>query len=179
MLVEPSYKLQSPPPLFHSTTSPGSLPPLANSATYEREANRTVDHISIEEFETAFANAIAEAEAKKRGPNQPFSDEDFDVFARLLRQVDKQAWAERPRTYLVLRMIGETALMNDFVFEGCKDIHFPYSENRLPTALASSNSKQSFLSMQYLVLSQKSADLVQGGPHRHLGKLFDLGEAFL
>lgn len=171
MAVEPTYKAEPPPPLVHSITSPGSPPQLVNSGTKA--------HISPEEFDAAFTNAIADAEARKRGPSKPFGDEDFDVFARLLRQVEKQAWAERPRTYLVLRMIGETRLMDDFVLEGCKDIHLPYSESRLPNALANSNFKQSFLDMQYLVLSPKSADLVQGGPHRHLGMSFQLGDEFL
>ena len=168
-MVEPTgaHNYSSPPKLVHSSTSPAIPPQLFKSATHDGEASQS---ISTEEFERAMTNAIADAEGRKSRPNKPFADEDFDIFATLLRQVGKQAWSERPRTYLLLRMIGENRLMDDFVFEGCKDIHFPYSENRLPNALITSSSRQSFLDMQYLVLSPKSADLVLGGAHRHLGK---------
>lgn len=165
-------KPNPPWPLLHSTTSPAPLPQLSSSTvrTGDDHSQSNV-HISSEEFETAMTNAIRNAEARKRASHKPFGDEDFDAFATLLKQVGKQAWSERPRTYLVLRLIGENRLMDEFVLEGCKDIHFPYIERRLPNALANSTSKQSFLDMQYLVLSPKSADLVQGGPHRHLGML--------
>lgn len=129
--------------------------------------------ITSEEFETAISNAITNAEERKGNPSKPFRDEDFDAFATLLKQAGKQSWSERPRTYLVLRIISEIRSMDDFVMEGCKDIHLPYAANRLPNALSPS-ARQSFLDNQFLVLSPKSADLVQGGPHRHLGMFLPL-----
>ena len=62
--------------------------------------------------------------------------------------------------------------MSEFLIEGCKDIHIPYSGEGLPKCFhkKSIHLKESFLDKQSLVMSDRNADLVRGGPHRHFSK---------
>jgi hypothetical protein len=56
--------------------------------------------------------------------------------------------------------------------EQLNDIHFPYTEATLPKCcLSSPGARHSFIQKQSLVFSPRPADLVLGGPHRHLGLL--------
>ena len=128
--------------------------------------------ITSEEFEEKISSAISSAEKRKKEPKEPFSDSDFDVFASLLTQVGKPRWSERPRTYLVLRLIGHVRAMEGFILEGLNDIEFPYaSESQLPSCLRGPRARQDFLQQQPLVLAPKAADLVGSGRHRHIGIL--------
>lgn len=123
--------------------------------------------MSPEDFEKVLSSTIADAIREKSDPGKPFKEEEFIKIGKLLGQVGKLRWAERPRTYFVLRMIDEVQAMDGFVLEGLKDIHFPYNEKLLPTCLASPSSRHAFISKQSLVMSSRAADLVRGGPHRH------------
>ena len=101
-----------------------------------------------------------------------FTDSDFDKIGRLLTQVGKPQWSNRPRTYAVLRMIDQIDLFDAFILEGLKDIAFPYTNDRLPNSL-NPTVKAKFLQAQNLVLT-KASDLEKSdGRHRHLGLCFD------
>ncbi|KAL8690966.1 MAG: hypothetical protein Q9218_003704 [Villophora microphyllina] len=128
--------------------------------------------ISFEDFEIAMSSSIAAAEREKKDPTKPFKEEDFIYVRSLLCQVGKGRWSERPRTYLVLRLIDEMQAMDGFVLEGLKDIHFPYTEERLPKCLLSPSSRYAFINKQSLVTSSRAADLVCQGPHRHLSMIY-------
>lgn len=127
--------------------------------------------LSADEFEVVMANLITTAEANKRR-DRPFTDADFDNIARLLSRVGKPSWGQIPRTYLVLRLIDETSLMDDFVLNGVKDINFPYSLDKLPEFVIGRGPgvAQNFVAKQALVLSPKTKDLTRGGKHRHIGR---------
>lgn len=161
------------------TTSP-PRPNAPHGSTYSlrsdflhREDSQDDTRITSEDFERAMADSISTAEEKKKGFDKPFSDDDFDDFSRLLRQVGKKAWSERPRTYIVLRMIGEVQAMDSFIIEGCKDVNFPYDgEGSIPSCLKGVSARQKFLQKQNLVLSPRTVDLVTGGAHRHLSRWF-------
>lgn len=127
--------------------------------------------ISSQEFDVAFESVLVSAQERRIGADKPFSDDVISRIGDLLRSAGKPTWSERPRTYIVLRMIDEVKAMNDFIFEGYKDIHLPYTEHTLPSSLRSPSSRYNFLREQRHVLSPRSADLVQGGRHHHLGKL--------
>ena len=127
--------------------------------------------MSPEDFENALSSTITDAVREKSGPEKSFKEEVFIKIGRLLGQVGKLRWAERPGTYFVLRMIDEVQAMDGFVLEGLKDIHFPYTEKLLPTCLASPSSRHAFLSKQSLVMSSRAVDLIRGGPHRHFSGL--------
>jgi hypothetical protein len=121
------------------------------------------------------AVTIQEAEARTTTPGKPYAEEDFTEISRLLSLVGKPQWSERPRTYLVLRSIGEVQAMGSFILEQLNDIHFPYTEATLPKCcLSSPGARHSFIQKQSLVFSPRPADLVLGGPHRHLGKSADI-----
>ena len=113
---------------------------------------------------------IATAEALSKTPEKLYSEENIAEIGRLLTLVGKPTWSERPRTYLVLRSIREVQAMGSFIVEQLSDINFPYTEANLPkSCISSPGSRHSFLQNQSRVFSQRPADLVLGGPHRHLG----------
>ncbi|KAK5117821.1 hypothetical protein LTR85_008796 [Meristemomyces frigidus] len=134
---------------------------------HEQDAARPLGY---EEFEGIMSALVSKAEATKATPDKPYSDNDFDEICKLLLRVGKPVWSQRPRTYLILRMIDEVDAMGGFVVDGRKDVHLPYSESNLPDCLTSVSARQSFLQKQKLVLSQKHLDIIKGGPHRHFGE---------
>lgn len=140
-----------------------------------RSARETLDSkspITSVDFDDSITSTIAAAEQEKRDSSKPFKENLFSVIRDLLNRVGKHRWSERPRTYLVLRMIDQIQAMDGFVLEGLRDIHIPYTEERLPGCLASPSSRYAFLENQSLVMSSRAADLVCRGPHRHLSKFW-------
>ena len=95
----------------------------------------------------------------------------FDKVSYLLETIQKPAWSLRPRIYLVLHIIGHVDLMDNFVDEGILDIHFPFTEERLPAALDDSTSRHKFIETQSVVLTMATNDLasLEGGRHRNFG----------
>ena len=57
--------------------------------------------------------------------------------------------------------------MDDFARGGCKDIHFPYSEDGLPDFLMDRNSRQMFLEKQAIALSGKLTEFGEGRSHQY------------
>ena len=68
--------------------------------------------ISAHEFEDASTRLLATAAAEFMGTKKPFSDDVIAQLATLLNAVGKNTWSERPRTYLVLRLISEIKSMD-------------------------------------------------------------------
>ena len=126
--------------------------------------------LSFKDFEQLMSSTITHAEVRKRNPTKPFKEEDFINIRSLLDQVGKTRWSERPRTYLILRLIDEVQAMDGFVLEGLKDVQIPYTEERLPKCLSSPGSRHAFIQTQSLVMSTRGSDLVSGGRHRHFSK---------
>ncbi len=75
----------------------------------------------------------------------------LDKVSYLLETIQKPAWSLRPRIYLVLHIIGLVDLMDNFVDEGILDIHFPFTEARLPAALDDFTSRHKFIETQSVV----------------------------
>jgi hypothetical protein len=126
--------------------------------------------LSAEKFEEELSLMLKIASSQRMGIDKPFSDDVILRIGDMLCSMGKQAWGERPRTYLVLRLINEVRAMETFVFEGFKDIDFPFTEKTIPECIRSTSSRHNFLQKQRYVLSSRSVDLVQGGRHHHLGK---------
>ncbi|KAI9767148.1 MAG: hypothetical protein M1839_004621 [Geoglossum umbratile] len=119
--------------------------------------------LAIADFERAMEELFLPAKTERFR----FADSHFDTISRLLSQVGKPQWSQRPRTYAVLRMIGRVDLFDAFVLDGLKDITFPYADSRLPASL-SPTAKAQFLQAQKMVLT-KASDLEKSdGRHRHL-----------
>ena len=125
--------------------------------------------VSAQEFEERLSILLASASAKQMGTGKPFSDDFIGTIADLLTAVGKHNWSSRPRSYMVLRLINEVKAMDDLVFNGFKDIDFPYTESTVPECIRGLGAHRDFLHAQRYVLSERSADLVRGVRHRHLG----------
>jgi hypothetical protein len=157
--------LQSPQPSTSSSDNDGSVP----TSTLNHEKVLNLDQLSAETFKTRIDTILEDAAAVKMGTSKPFSDEIMDTLAGLLYAVGKHAWSERPRTYLVLRLIDEVKAMDNFVLGGLKDIDFPYSDATIPACIKGPMARHGFMQKQRYVLSERSSDLVKEGRHRHLG----------
>jgi hypothetical protein len=149
-----------------ASTPPTSPQPTMQSLEFTPSTNV---FISAKEFEERLSSLLNSANSKRMGINKPFSDDFIVCIADILVAVGKHTWSERPRTYLVLRLINEVKVMDDFVLEGFKDIDFPYTDSTLPSCIITTGARHEFLQKQRFVLSARSADLVQGGRHHHLG----------
>lgn len=101
--------------------------------------------LSVEEFETRIDALLSSADADQMGKTKPFSEDVISHLSTMLNAVGKTSWGDRPRTYLVLRLLGEVKVMESFIFEGYKDIDFPYTEATLPSVLDSASSRRQFL----------------------------------
>jgi hypothetical protein len=127
--------------------------------------------LSSQDFEIRLSSLLSSAFDQHMGTKKPFSEDVIVCIADLLAAVGKHQWSERPRTYLVLRIINEVKAMDDIVLDGFKDIDFPYTELTVPRCIKDIGAQRNFLQTQRYVLSERSADLVRGGRHRHLGMI--------
>ncbi|KAI9715496.1 MAG: hypothetical protein M1812_005972 [Candelaria pacifica] len=102
-----------------------------------------------------------------------FPESDIQEISSLLYLLKRESWSRVPRTYIVLRIIGQLHRLDDFVGKGVSDMWFPYSMRNLPDVLTPS-AKADFLEVQAIVLT-KAFDLERGeqGKHGH----FVQGEA--
>ena len=136
----------------------------------ERRADNQNDTqpLNADEFETAISHITQQRQANA---NDPFSDDEIEEVSNLLRRVGRERWAQAPRTYLVLRAIDQVGAMSEFLLEGRKDAHFPYTDRSLPECL-DKKARRTFMQKQNLVFSKQQVDIVKGGPHLHLGQFF-------
>ena len=94
------------------------------------------------------------------GKELHLSDGDFLRIEELLLQGNQEEWSSRPRIYALLRLIGATDLMDDFVKHECLDIALPYTRGKLPPSL-SSDQHDRFLANQRAVMTK--AARLEGG----------------
>lgn len=74
-------------------------------------------------------------------------------------------WGKRPRTLVVLHIIGCPEAIDGFVTAGFSDVALPYSEENLPRILKGPK-RAEFIAHQHRVLSEEAHDLERpGGPH--------------
>lgn len=135
------------------------------STHYQDDVQDNERALSADEFDTAVAQITQQQQASN---GEPFSDDEVDEVSSLLRRVGKEKWAAAPRTYLVLRTIDQIGAMSDFLLEGRKDAHFPYTDRSLPECL-DKKARRTFMQNQNLVFSQQHVDIVKGGSHLYLG----------
>jgi hypothetical protein len=90
-----------------------------------------------------------------------------DISKAIEVEIQKQEWANRPRTYLILWQIKRLDAMNTFIAQGLNDTSFPYSgRNALPDTLTYFEASD-FLKWQELVYSD-ILHLEKGTTHCHL-----------
>lgn len=96
-------------------------------------------------------------------PRRPFQDSEIDQISILLERSGHLAHT-CPRTYIVLRSIGQLDLLENLLNAGFSDQEFPVEARGLPSFLAP-RIRTAIVEEQYLVLT-KSLDL-ENGRHRH------------
>lgn len=170
-LNSPMSPLASP----QSTSSPivemSSDPMASSQVSAETTLIKQEDTVmSFEDFENTLQNLLAKAASEGMGLDKRYSEDVVSRVSELLSKVGKGTWSDRPRTFIVLRLINEVKVMDSFVSEGFKDVDFPYTDSTLPRSIKSTTSRHDFVQKQRYVLNTKLADLVQGGRHHLLGK---------
>jgi hypothetical protein len=99
----------------------------------------------------------------------PFSEPDLFKLSQLLRDSGKVKWAERPRIYAILHLIGQSEAIEDFVAENIFDISLPFkSESRLPFALKAPTVRKNFIEYQRRLLTAAADIETKRGTHQSL-----------
>jgi hypothetical protein len=81
--------------------------------------------ISAQDFEDQLSVLLASAASEQMETGKPISDDLISQVANKLDAVGKKTWSERPRTYLVLRLVDHVRVMETFIFQGFKTSIFP------------------------------------------------------
>jgi tRNA A-37 threonylcarbamoyl transferase component Bud32/predicted RNA-binding Zn ribbon-like protein len=104
---------------------------------------------------------------------QSFTDAQIQKIAKLLKLSQPQ-WSKHPRTYMVLRMIGQLEVIDRLISYGFSDYLFPLTKATVPRCLEP-NVRVALLQAQRLVLNN-STSLEKGkdGAHCHFGNEDDL-----
>ena len=102
-------------------------------------------------------------------PRTAYSDAQIHEISRCLRFLDQHKWSDAPRLYIVLRTIGQLAVLDVLLDEGFHDLMFPFTPASVPKLL-SPDLRALFLDAQQLVLT-RAVDLETGSKrHTHFGK---------
>jgi hypothetical protein len=98
-----------------------------------------------------------------------FSETDLLKLSQLLRDSGKVKWAERPRIYAILHLIGQPEAIEDFVAENIFDISLPFKlESRLPFALKAPTARKNFIEYQRHLLTAAADIEKKPGTHQSL-----------
>ena len=112
---------------------------------------------------------ILSASTTADDPNHTsISETDLLKLSQFLRASEKPKWAERPRIYAILHLIGEPEVIEDFVKENIFDISLPFRENCLPFALKSPSARKAFIQLQNRVLTSAADIEKKPGTHQSL-----------
>jgi hypothetical protein len=95
---------------------------------------------------------------------RPYTDSEIREISNLLRSVNPR-WSKVPRTYVVLRLIGQLNILEDLINIGFSDYWFPVVKQNLPEALRYTV-QAAFFNTQDLVLT-KSMDVEKGENGQH------------
>lgn len=98
-------------------------------------------------------------------PPRVFTDLEIQEIQTLLK-VKSETWSQVPRTYIVLRIINELALLDKFIAHGFTDYNFPVSALHLPAFLRP-HVRSKFTKAQSAVLT-KTVDLEKGREGQHV-----------
>jgi hypothetical protein len=97
-------------------------------------------------------------------------DAEFVRVADWCKLYGKHEWGLRPRTFIVLHMIGcPLETVDEFVKEGYSDIALPYTAANLPKAVRGEKARRQFLDLQNYVLTAHADQLEkEGEPHQNV-----------
>lgn len=125
-----------------------------------------------EDVEKALSSICRISREAKSSKIIRLSDSTLNHVAGLLANLERhrqiKGWSLRPRTYLILRHMGCTDAMREFIDAGLKDISFPYEESSLPIQFARDTvRRETFLDLQDAVLTD-AVELERGEGGRHV-----------
>jgi tRNA A-37 threonylcarbamoyl transferase component Bud32 len=95
-------------------------------------------------------------------PRRRLREAEINRVAELCKWYGKDEWSLRPRTFIILYMIGRPELIDDFVRDRLFDVCLPYSANNLPAYLTG-ESRLEFLEYQENLLTKIGAKLERPG----------------
>jgi hypothetical protein len=119
--------------------------------------------ISTAEFLQGLDQILPRSAAGMPPPPKRYRDAEFDKIASFCKMYNRDAWGLRPRTFVVLHMIGCTDALDGFVAENLSDFALPYTEENLPRAVKGRKARAQFLDYQNYVLTAHAADLEKDG----------------
>ena len=90
-------------------------------------------------------------------------DAEFVRVAEWCAIYGKREWSLRPRTFIILHMIGCREAVDDFVQQGYSDIALPYTAANLPKAVRGDKARRQFLYLQNFVLTAHAEHLEREG----------------
>lgn len=122
---------------------------------------------SLEDVERAMDSIFKVIESRGASTKR-FADSDFDWISQLLAQLGKPGWAERPRTWTILKVVGSTSSLQLFIDTGLSDIAIPYTQSRLFSLLPRDLAFK-FIENQSMVLTDAYDVEEARGRHQHLG----------
>ena len=95
---------------------------------------------------------------------EAYIDSEINEISTLLKHSNPQ-WSKFPRTYIILRIIGQIDVLESLISSGFSDYWFPVTERSLPGCLLPSV-RAAVVSMQRLILT-KSMDLEKSERGQH------------
>jgi hypothetical protein len=101
-----------------------------------------------------------------RGPKR-LRDKEYIWISEWCSTNGFQEWGMRPRTFVILHMMGCPEAIDGFVEEALFDIAIPYTEENLPRVIKGSRRRE-FIDYQQHVLTAHAKDLEDGGNHQNV-----------
>jgi hypothetical protein len=96
-------------------------------------------------------------------------DAEFVRIADWCAMYGKEEWSLRPRTFIVLYMIGCPEAVEEFAQQGYSDLALPYTAANLPKAVKGEKARSRFLDLQNYVLTPYAEHLEkEGEPHQNV-----------
>lgn len=108
------------------------------------------------------AEVIPPGTASEQNIHRVLSDAQFGHISSFCESNKFHEWGKRPRTLVILHMIGCLEAIDGFVSEGLSDVALPYSEENLPRVIRGPKRAQ-FITHQHKVLSKQAIDLERSG----------------
>jgi len=138
-----------------------SVPESVNSTSFPENANIKDHNLSRQ-----LGNSIFSGDPTTQ---EPYTDLQIQKVALLLRHFKPQ-WSKVPRTYVLLRTIGQLSVLDQLISNGFSDYMFPITEKCSPKFLEP-RVRVALLNVQQLILT-RSKDLERGeeGGHCRFGK---------
>lgn len=120
-------------------------------------------YISTEDFLQGLDKILPRPPAEMPPPPKRYRDAEFDKVARFCKMYNHDAWGLRPRTFVILYMIGCIEALDGFVAQSLSDFALPYTKENLPGAVRGTKARAQFLDYQNYVLTAHAADLEKDG----------------